>query len=830
MATLMKHIVTVRVLLLVGIVGMIGGAIGPLVGQTSSGEKFVKTRGSSDPLESSGWPRWRGANFDGTVDTTRNVFDKPFTLRVRWRKSIGAGYSGVVISEGHAVTMTSDGKKDYLISLSSNTGKENWRVALAPAFPGKDGSTGGPVSTPAIAEGVAYGLGPFGELVAARLTTGKEIWRRQIAKELGAEVPHWGFTTSPLVTGDLVIVLTGGSPDKAVTAFDKRTGGTVWRSGSDTVNYSSPMLARLGGQEVVLWSGDTAMSALDPKTGKELWRYEHGGSGFYQRIINPVKVRPDEYLITYKPDSSVLLRISASAKPEPGWSTRELKLHYSTPVVYGSYVFGYSGAFLSCVDSTTGALSWRSRTPGDGWPIVVDGHLVVVTKQGLLSVAAASPQGYNEQASLELFSRLVWTPPSFAEGRIYARDSYAEIAAVDIVPNEGSAAMAKRVSPPLGTLPASQFGRLVAEVEGKPDAVARITEYLATQKSFPIIEGDRYVHLIYQGDESEVVLRGDMLELGQGLPLHRIAGTNVHYASFELNPGARLVYQFSRNHGQTFVDPKNPIQSSAFNFVGPTSLLMMTRAENTPPTGAASLRGRVVQLEIENPTARAETLTWGGKRKVWVYLPPGYDADQTKRYPALYVFYGTNMMNNAHLDALLDREIGTSLSPLIAVFVESTNAYEYARTFREVHRRMMVEQLVPWIDGQFRTAQDPSKRTLLGVDEGGFGALETVLSYPNVFGNGMAQSAYPLSAGNRELLALVDRAANKTQRFYLDWGRYDGRRVSDQVDIAGFTKSVRDRMQAKGYRVTGREFNDGSAWPFVSQRILPALREFFPLR
>ena len=781
-----------------------------------------------------GWARWRGANFDGTANTGKNIFSRPFSLRVRWRKPIGAGYSGVAVSEGHAVTMASDGKKDYLISLSSDTGKENWRVALAAAFPGKDGSTGGPVSTPTIDAGVAYGLGPFGELVAVQLRTGKELWRRQIAKELGAEVPHWGFTTSPLVTGDMLIVMTGGSPDKAVTAFDKRTGATVWRSGSDAVNYASPVLARLGGREVLMWGGDTILAALDPGDGKELWRYEHGGAGFFQRILNPILVRPGEYLITHKPDSSALLRMSADAKPEPGWTTRELKLNYATPLVHGSYLYGYSGAFLTCVDSTTGALVWRSRAPGRGWPIIVDGHLVVVTQEeGLLSIGEASPAGWKEKASLELFSRLVFTPPSFADGRIYARDSYTEIAAVDVIPDAPATTTvttARRVAAVPGSLPGSQFARWVAEVEGKPDAAARVKEFLAAQKSFPIIEGERYAHIVYEGDEAEVTLRGDMLELGQTLPLRRVAGTNLHYASFELTPGARVVYQFNKDFGQTFSDPKNPRQSQAFNLAGPASILLMPGAEQTLPAGAQGLRGRVVQLEIETPTARAETLTWGGKRKVWVYLPPGYDADTARRYPTLYVLYGNEMLNEAHLGALLDREVGQTLQPLIAVFVESTNAYEQARTFREVHRRMLAEQLVPWIDGQFRTAAEPAQRLLLGADEAGFGALETALSYPKVFGNAAAQSAYHLSTGDRELFELVDRAANKNQRFYLDWGRYDGRRVADQVDIAGFTKAVRDRMQAKGYRVTGREFNEGSSWLFVSQRIVPALREFFPLK
>jgi outer membrane protein assembly factor BamB/enterochelin esterase-like enzyme len=780
------------------------------------------------------WPRWRGANFDGTANTGKNIFSQPFSLRVRWRRSIGAGYSGVAVSEGHVITMASDGKKDYVISLSADTGKENWRLPLAKAFPGKDGSTGGPVSTPAIDAGVAYALGPFGELVAVQLRTGKQLWRRQIAEELGAEVPHWGFTTSPLVTGDLVIVMTGGAPDKAVTAFNKHTGATVWRSGSDVVNYASPVLAHLGGREVLLWGGDTILGALDPRTGKELWRYEHGGTGFYQRILNPILVRPGEYLITYKPDSSQLLRTSADAKPEPSWLTRELKLNYATPLVQGSYIFGYSGAFLTCVDSTSGALAWRSRAPGRGWPIIVDGHLVVVTQEeGVIAIGEASSEGWKEKASLPVFSRLVFTPPSFADGRIYARDSYSDIAAVDVITDAHTPAttsVAKRVAAVTGTLGESQFARLVSEVEGKADAAVRLKEYLAAQKSFPIIEGDRFAHIIYEGDEAEVTLRGDMLEIGQTLPLRRIAGTNVHYASIELTPGARIMYQFNRNFGQGFSDPKNPRQSTATNIAGPVSLLLMPGAERTLPESATALRGRVAQLEIETPNARAETLTWGGKRKVWVYLPPGYDIDTAKRYPTLYVLYGQQMLNEGHLEALLDREVGRTVQPLIAVFIESTNSYELARTFREVHRRMLVEQLVPWIDGQFRTVNEPSQRLILGADEAGFGALETVLSYPKVFGNALAQSAYHLSTGDRELFELVDRAANKTQRFYLDWGHYDGRRVADQIDIAGFTKAVHDRMQARGYRVEGREFNEGSSWLFLSQRIVPALREFLPLK
>src|ERR1700752_4293276 len=74
------------------------------------------------------WPRWRGSNFDGVANPSSHPFSDKFNLKIRWKRSLGTGYSGVVVSEGKAVTMFSDGKMDYLIALSSNDGKEIWRL------------------------------------------------------------------------------------------------------------------------------------------------------------------------------------------------------------------------------------------------------------------------------------------------------------------------------------------------------------------------------------------------------------------------------------------------------------------------------------------------------------------------------------------------------------------------------------------------------------------------------------------------------------------------------------------------------------------------------
>lgn len=761
------------------------------------------------------WPRWRGSNFDGVANPSSHPFSGKFDLKIRWKRSLGTGYSGVVVSEGKAVTMFSDGKMDYLIALSSKDGKEIWRLPLGEAFPPRDGSSGGPVSTPEIDHGVVFALGPRGNLVAAELATGKRVWHRDIA-ELSAP-PHWGFTTSPLVVGDSVVVFTGGTPNHAVTAFSRTNGEIVWQSVSDEISYQSPILFKSNESNLIVGGGDKTLFAIDPKDGHEVWKYEHGGQGFYGQIINPVRIGNDSLLLTNKPEETVLLKIGT--KIEPIWTTRELKLNYATPVTDHNLIFGYSGRFFSAIDSRSGELRWRSRPPGDGFPIIVDGHVVVMTKRGALVVAEASADAYHENASIEVFDRLVWTPPSFAEGSIFVRDSYEEIAAIDIVQNPNSTQAATAA-----VAENSSFANWVAETEHAPNPAERVKNFLLEHPTSPIIEGERFAHVVYVGPEKEVVLRGDPFEVGQEVTLKQVAGTDLHYTTLELDKDARVAYQLTPNFEDPIADPRNSVSSTSLNYPGPVSILSMPKATPVAQTQSANLRGKIVGLELESPKVKAEHLSWGGKRAIKVYLPPGYENETAQRYPTVYVLLGDEMIKDVKLPELIDSAIGNTLPPCLAVFVASTSAYELARTFREPHSKMIANQLIPMIDKQFRTMTQPASRVILGVDEAGFAAVEIGLRYPQVFGGVVAHSIFPLTGGDKELLALVDASVNKGQRFYIDWGRYDPRRMSDGLDVPGFTRAVHDHLVARNQNVSGQEWNEGSALAFLGTRSILGLQ------
>ena len=64
---------------------------------------------------------------------------------------------------------------------------------------------------------------------------------------------------------------------------------------------------------------------------------------------------------------------------------------------------------------------WRSREPGDGFPMLVGDDLVVLTKESSLHVGLASPEGWKERGRIDLFGDVVWSPPGYADGAFFAR-------------------------------------------------------------------------------------------------------------------------------------------------------------------------------------------------------------------------------------------------------------------------------------------------------------------------------------------------------------------------------------------------------------------------
>lgn len=772
---------------------------------------------------SNDWPHWRGQHFDGK-STRKGVFGTQGSeLKVAWRTNLGTGYSAVAVAQGRAVVMFSDGESDFVAALDAENGQEQWRFRIDSTYPGRDGAKDGPTSTPLIASGQVYALGPRGVLVALDLKSGKLVWRTDLVAEHKAVLPHWGFTTSPLMHGNKLIVASGGTQGNAISAFDRESGQLIWASGSDSIEYQSPLLVELDGRLQLVYGGAEFLHGLDPEKGTELWKYRHGGDGFYKRILNPVLVGEDRLFMTYRGSEGVLLRITPARegyKVEEMWTSRHLRRNYNVPIYHQGYIYGFSQNFLSCIDADSGQLAWKSRPPGNGFLSLVDDHLIVMTKQGGLYAVAASPQGYRQAASLQLFDKLTWTPASIAGSRIFARNSFGEVAAVDVV-------AARPQAVPLETshrlvVPGSEFQDFVERVESAADKDSLIESFMQSQQRFPVLEGDSLAHILYRGSASEVILAGDMFEAFEKVSLNRISGTDFWYASLRLKPGAQLSYHFEKDLEEAIPDPLNPLRvpSPLIYGVEVSQLLMPGRTLpeclQPPPDDR---KGRLVRRKFSSSIRE-------NSREIEIYLPLGYEKGE-QRYPTLYVHYGDQALAAGQMSNVLDNLVGKSVRPLIAVFIPAATGYEYARSQVDSYARMLVDELIPYIDSNFRTLANAESRAVWGGDEGAYGAFYAAFKHPGSFEKVAGQSILEIGEGGPQLLALIDAAQGIQIEAYLDWGSYDYRNPVNEEIVPDFSRALWQKLHQKGYRVSGGESPSGTGFASWRTRTHLILEAFF---
>jgi PQQ-like domain len=260
------------------------------------------------------WPSLRGPNHDGSASLgSRGTAG---SLAVRWRAKLGSGYSGVAIASGRAVTMFSDGRQDIAIAFDVSTGQEAWRIEIGPTLKGRDGSFDGPISTPAIADGHVFALGPRGQLVAVELASGRLLWRADLVAREGARQPDYGFASSPIVVNGVLVVEIGADKGRAVAGFDPATGARRWTAGDDAVQYQSPVMLRVGRRDLVIAMGDTHLFGIEPETGRLVFAYAHGGRADPIGGASAVPVPAGEGRLFVKTEAgrSTMLRVAESAE------------------------------------------------------------------------------------------------------------------------------------------------------------------------------------------------------------------------------------------------------------------------------------------------------------------------------------------------------------------------------------------------------------------------------------------------------------------------------------------------------------------------------------
>ncbi len=782
------------------------------------------------------WPSFRGAAADGAIRNAVFESDQPLGLRVAWKRPLGSGYSSVSVAGGKAVTMYSDGERDHLIALDQATGHEHWQVDMGPTYHGHDGSHTGPISTPLIHDGKVFALGPFGRLLAVALDDGEVAWSVELAETLGAKKPHYGFSTAPLMVDGVLVVQVGGAEGSAFAGIDPATGEARWTTGDDGVANQSPVPVPVGESTAVMAVGDKKLVALHPETGEVFLEFEHEGIGARGvQSLMPVLAGDGRVFLAHRDNSSRMVRIGHGEDGAPTvesmWESSSIRNSYNVAVYHEGYVYAFSSRFLTCVDAETGEAAWKSRAPGDGFLMLVDGHLVIQTKDGSLHVARATPDGYQELASTELFrDELAWSPPGFADGSIYTR-SLGEVARVDLVWGEAPTRMAS--SGGAVDLAGTRFGAFLSEVEAAADKHAVIEAFLAEQESFPIVEDGGLVHFVYYGEADDLALGGDMIGSRQEVPMTRIEETDLFYYSTHLEPDARVAYVFIKDY-EELLDQRNPNQHMSTVYgrdmemiFRPDTAIWMSwlampewRAPDHVEEVAEEMRGSIDSHQLES-----EVL--GRPVNLSIYLPRGYAESSDARYPVAYVYGGTVAQQAGRMGSTLDNLIGESIAPLIVAFVDAPMPPFQMAQYGEV----LANEVVPFVDETYRTRAERDARASVGAGFPGYGAMFAAFTRRDTFGRIGVLSPLMLTSMRTPLEQVVPPADTELPvEIYFDWGKYDLRNPHENWDLAAELADFDGFLRERGYEPLGGETPEGAGWSGYRSRTDDLFSTLFPAR
>ena len=379
------------------------------------------------------WPQWLGPNRTGisseTGVLTTWAADGPTVV---WQKELGEGFSGISVADGRVYTMFSAGEDEFVICLNEETGREIWRFRTGAKFYERQGGNG-PRSQPTVDGERVFVLSAEGWLYALNAKDGKKLWLVDLYDGMGSRVPKFGFSTSPLVENDLLL-LEVGTRQGTFIALDKTNGAVKWASQRDIVSYSSPIAVDIAGiRQVVFVSGEAAVG-LSPTDGSLYWRFPWQTS-YDLNVATPIFVPPDHIFISSGYDhGAALLQIAQQGEGlsvKKVWESRGMKNHFGTSLLIGDYIYGFDNAILKCIEAKTGKEQWKRRGYGKGSLIYADGQLIILSDKGKLALADASPTGFREKASTQVLSGKCWTPPALANGKIFVRDMY-KIVCMDV--------------------------------------------------------------------------------------------------------------------------------------------------------------------------------------------------------------------------------------------------------------------------------------------------------------------------------------------------------------------------------------------------------------
>ena len=397
---------------------------------------------STLPLRAAEWSQYRGPNFDGS--TPEKIAPWPAAgPKVLWKVPSPNGFSSFAVGGTRCFTIegrdAGGAPQEVLVAREVATGKELWSAPLGSAKFDGGGDSGtkenkggdGPRSTPTTDGAHVFTLS--GQLVLQSFDTagGKELWKKDLKAEFAGRNSQWQNAASPLLEAG-VLFGAGGGAGSSLLAFNAADGALVWKAFDEKMTHATPVAATILGQRQVIFFVQSGLVAVEPRTGRELWRYAFNYST--STAASPIVAGDIVYCSAGYGVGAGAVRV---AKAGDKWTATEIYRlrgntvanHWSTPVLkdgalYGMFQFKeYGRGPVKCVNIKDGSVQWEQAGFGPGQVILAGDKVLAITDAGELVIFEAKPDAYKELARAKVLDGKCWGTPILSGGHIFARST-----------------------------------------------------------------------------------------------------------------------------------------------------------------------------------------------------------------------------------------------------------------------------------------------------------------------------------------------------------------------------------------------------------------------
>jgi outer membrane protein assembly factor BamB len=399
---------------------------------------------AAEPAGSTSWPCWRGPAGDG-ISGERGLPERfGRSEGVVWsREDPGLGHSSPIVWEDSLFFTTCAGDSRLLVRLRAGDGGEVWRREVLKSPPERRHQKNSAASaTPATdGERVYTAFLADGRRVAcvAYDFAGKEAWR----VSPGEFHSMHGFSSTPVLYADLVILNCDQDADAYLVAFDRRTGDTRWRAdrAEKIRSYCPPSFFTVEGRPQMVLSGAKKISAYEPATGKPIWWCDGPteqtvatlahGSG----LVFVTGGYPDREILAIDPRG----RGDVTAS-HVRWRAKQGVSYVPSPVYRDGHFYVVSDTgVLSAIAAGTGNYAKQKRLRGNfsASLLIAGERLYAFSEEGDVFVLRASPE--LETLAEIAMEEPIYATPAVAGGRMYLR-TWKRIYAIGKGPAPASAA------------------------------------------------------------------------------------------------------------------------------------------------------------------------------------------------------------------------------------------------------------------------------------------------------------------------------------------------------------------------------------------------------